>query len=308
MELRDEMLAALHHRPVDIPVVAVAGVKGGVGKSTVAVNVAEALVRMGHQVALTDADVDGPDDHIFLGVSLERPKEITVTVPAIDGDKCTRCRKCVDACRRHALFQPREGSPVLIGDCNGCEACILVCPEEAIQRGARPVGKTYVSKRGGLVLFTGELLPGAEESAAVVNELRKRVDGCLDSIDVVIVDTAPGIHCNVINALKGADLVYAVTEPTPLGAHDLERMLMLLQDLQLSVRVIVNRSDLPGPQEKIAALTREFHAGRPIELPTDELLLRSHVVGSPIVDLVPDADCSLRLSRIAEEIAGEYLA
>jgi len=307
MDLKNEILAALHRRPIDIPVVAVTGGKGGVGKSTVAVNLAAALVRMGYKVALMDADVDGPDDHILLGVSLERPLEVTVTVPAIDGNKCTRCRKCVDACRRHALLQPPDGVPVLIGDCNGCEACILVCPEEAIQRGARPVGKTYMCDRDGLALFSGELLPGAEDSAAVVNALRKRLYGSLDGADMVIVDTAPGIHCNVINALKGADSVYAVTEPTPLGAHDLERMLNLLRDLRLTARIILNRADLPGPRESFVAMAREFGGSTAIEIPTDELLLKSHVAGIPVVDMAPDADCSSRLRRIAEEIAREYL-
>jgi MinD superfamily P-loop ATPase len=306
-ERRNAILAALHNRPVGIPVVAVTGVKGGVGKSTIAVNVAEALVRMGYQVALVDADVDGPDDHLFLGISRERPMEITITVPAIDGNRCTRCRKCVDACRRHALFQPQDGIPVLIGDCNGCEACILVCPEAAIQRGARPAGKTYRSERDSLVLFTGERLTGAEESAAMVNALRERVYDSLDGVDAVIVDTAPGVHCHVINALRGADLVYAVTEPTPLGAHDLERALRLLENLRLKTRIILNRSDLPGRSERIIAMAMAYGAGTPREIPTDELLLKSHVAGTPIVDMAPDAEVSQRLRRIAEEIAREYL-
>jgi MinD superfamily P-loop ATPase len=254
-----------------------------------------------------DADVDGPDDHILLGIPLERPLDVTITIPAIDGGKCTRCRKCVDACRRHALFQPPDGAPILIGDCNGCEACILVCPEGAIQRDARLVGKTFVSERGGLMLFTGELLPGAEDSSAVVNALRERLYGSLDGAGMVIVDTAPGIHCNVINALKGASLVYAVTEATRLGAHDLERTLILLNELRARGRVILNRSDLPGPVENIAAMARAYGAGTPFDIPTDDLLLRSHVAGMPVVDMVPNADCSLRLRRIAEEIAREYL-
>jgi MinD superfamily P-loop ATPase len=141
----------------------------------------------------------------------------------------------------------------------------------------------------------------------VVNALRERLYGSLDGAGMVIVDTAPGIHCNVINALKGASLVYAVTEATRLGAHDLERTLILLNELRARGRVILNRSDLPGPVENIAAMARAYGAGTPFDIPTDDLLLRSHVAGMPVVDMVPNADCSLRLRRIAEEIAREYL-
>jgi ATP-binding protein involved in chromosome partitioning len=54
-------------------VVAVSSGKGGVGKSTVATNLAAAWARDGHRVGLLDADVYGPDIPTMFGVH-ERPR------------------------------------------------------------------------------------------------------------------------------------------------------------------------------------------------------------------------------------------
>lgn len=66
-------------------VIAVASGKGGVGKSTVTVNLALAMARTGRKVGLVDADIYGHSIPAMLGVADERPtqvEEMIMPVPA----------------------------------------------------------------------------------------------------------------------------------------------------------------------------------------------------------------------------------
>jgi ATP-binding protein involved in chromosome partitioning len=54
-------------------IIAVVSGKGGVGKSTIAANLALALAEGGAKIGLMDADIYGPSQHIMFGIRGERP-------------------------------------------------------------------------------------------------------------------------------------------------------------------------------------------------------------------------------------------
>jgi ATP-binding protein involved in chromosome partitioning len=85
-------------------VIAVASGKGGVGKSTVSVNLAVALAQAGAQVGLLDADITGPNIPMMLGVD-GQPK-------ASPNNKITPLERHGVKCISIQFFVP-EGQPIV---------------------------------------------------------------------------------------------------------------------------------------------------------------------------------------------------
>ncbi len=72
--------------------------------------------------------------------------------------------------------------------------------------------------------------------------------------EYVLLDGPPGVGCPVHATLTGVDLAVVITEPTPSGAHDLDRALDLLKTFKIRAPVVINKADLSPEQ------TREIRA------------------------------------------------
>ncbi len=98
--------------PGAVPVIAVASGKGGVGKTTVAVNLALALAAAGRRVGLVDADLYGPDVPRMLGLR-RRQEARELTLFSARGGPLER----LQAVERHGLQV--ASAAFLIGDNQG---------------------------------------------------------------------------------------------------------------------------------------------------------------------------------------------
>lgn len=283
--------------------IAVTGGKGGTGKSTVATNLAVAL-REYFNLVLVDLDVEAPNDHMLLGIELQNEEAVNLFMPRFDYAKCIKCRRCAEVCEENAIITMMDGTPFLMPTlCSGCAACEIVCPVKgAILEGRKLMGHTYLTKTPyDFPLVTGKLLEGEERAMPIVVYAKNRAKTL--GKELLLVDTAAGTSNTVSKALEDSKLIIAVTEPTPLGVHDLELILELADLMGVEAWVVVNRSDLGG-KGKIESITREHHAKIVAEIPYSENVIRSYVEGVPIV--LREHEEAAIFKNLAEELV-KYL-
>ncbi len=290
--------------------IAISGGKGGVGKSTIAVLLANRFVKKGKKVILCDCDVECPNDYLLLGQKLKGPeKKIYTEFPKLNKKKCKKCGLCVRTCRSNAIFLPRSEPkvllrgqvpgqyPIFIRDlCSGCGACWSVCPHKAIEPKKEETGKIYLSKISNLKtqiskpklksqnlkfwLITGVAKAGLEETGPVVAKVKEFALDFAKKIkaDYVLLDTAAGTHCPVISALMNCDLVYAVTEPTPMGAYDLNLILDLCKKLKVPVKIILNQANL-GDKTRIGKIAKKYKIKIEREIPWSKEIVEAYSKG-----------------------------
>jgi MinD superfamily P-loop ATPase len=265
-------------------IIAVASGKGGTGKTTVASSLALTLAEDAPLLFL-DCDVEAPNAHLLLQPVLSEYGKATLPIPHIDQTKCNLCGTCTEVCQYHALVVTGEQVLVFPELCHGCGSCTLNCPSNAITEVPHPLGllENGVTPEG-IRFARGTLQIGQPLSVPVIRQLKDAFPAKPN--ETVIIDAPPGTSCPVVEAIRGADYVLLVTEPTPFGLHDLKLAYELTRELALPAGVIINRDGIGNNQvEEFCMAT-----GLPVlmRIPMEREIAAGIAQGIPLVTLKPE--------------------
>jgi len=261
-------------------VVSVASGKGGTGKTTVAVNLAQVVSESGRKVQYLDCDVEEPNGHIFLRPEITAKRQVTLDVPQVDLGKCTACGLCGEICQFGAILCIKENVLVFEELCHSCCGCVRICPESAIIAKSLEIGTIDCGKAGEIDFVSGRLRIGHVRSPALIREVKKHIRQDW----LVILDVPPGTSCPVVEAVKDADFVLLVTEPTPFGLHDLKLAVELVRQLNLPFAIAINRDGIGN--RDVEKYCRAQTIDIAFRLPDDRRIAEAYSSGQMIVDVL----------------------
>jgi MinD superfamily P-loop ATPase len=268
-------------RMQDSFVIAVASGKGGTGKTTVATNLAQYAAWQGRKVQYLDCDVEEPNGHIFLKPQIERRGEVTVDVPQVDLKKCTACGKCGELCQYSAIVCVKENVLTFEQLCHSCGGCWRICEAEAIKPKPLRIGDIELGSAGDIDFVHGKLLIGHVRTPSLI----KKVKTHIKEDYLAIVDVPPGTSCPVVEAVKDADFVLLVTEPTPFGLNDLKLAAGLVREMKLFFAVVINRYGIGNDE------VEEYCKGENIDivmrLPDDRRIAEEYSSGQMLIEALP---------------------
>jgi len=223
--------------------IAVASGKGGTGKTIVSTSLVWSLAARGREVTYIDADVEEPNGHLFLHPEIEQTHRFRVTVPFLRNGTCSGCGECQAHCAFNAIVTLSDRVMVFPELCHSCGVCRLVCRDRDLFEAPREIGTIDIG-----VATTPDPI-GFRSATLDVGEARATplIHGLLQGTPphgLAVVDAPPGTSCSAMEAVRGADLVVLVTEPTPFGLHDLAIAVDMCRELERPVAAVINRCDL----------------------------------------------------------------
>lgn len=272
-------------------IVAIASGKGGTGKTSVAA----ALSRVWSDAPIAvDLDVETPNLHLFLRPDLAESEAATLEIPVAVPDKCTGCGACGRICAYHAVAH-FGNFPVVYDDlCRGCGGCIAVCPAGALIPGTRVLGEVIrgTTESGGRFVM-GRSRIGEAQSPPLMRRVRAAFYDMVESDPAdVIVDAPPGTSCPALEAVRDADLVVLVTEPTPFGLYDLRLAHKAFAGLGRKMAVVINRAGLGN--DDVYGFCRCENLPILGEIPFDRAIAEGYARGQTLDRISPELEVAMK--------------
>lgn len=261
--------------------IAIASGKGGTGKTTVASNLAYYLSNHGYDTTLVDCDVEEPNNHIFFQPTWYHDFKVNMPVPEVNTDICTNCGLCSEFCEFNAIVNVKESILIFSELCHGCGGCLMICPTQALKETSREIGKVQEGIINNLNLVHGVMRIGEAMSPPLIKKVKEQ--GTKN--DISIIDCPPGTSCPMIQAVRGADFVLLVTEPTPFGLSDLKLAVETIRQLNLPFAVCINRSTIGN--EKVQNYCKEEKIPIILEIPEETKIAQAYSQGKIFLESLP---------------------
>lgn len=276
--------------------------KGGTGKTILSA----CFAALAENKVMVDCDVDASNLHLLLHPEITR-REVFVSgfTAHLDDSLCTGCGECHAACRFDAISATPAGTfridPLA---CEGCAVCGHVCSSGAIRMEDAECGHWFVSQTQYGHFVFARLGVGAENSGKLVTEVRNRAAELArtNGSELVLIDGPPGIGCPVIATLSGVDLALVVTEPTPSGIQDMERVIATARHFQIKTACCINKHDLnPELSKEIEAWCAQQGISLVGTIPYDHSVVEAMTRAVPPVEILHNNTAD-RIRRVWDRV------
>ena len=277
--------------------------KGGVGKSTVAANIAETLQAMGYRTGILDADIHGPNIPKMLGIEMleeqfnqyqfDKFKAIVEEEIVDSGKSEEEQREIIEERKKeyqHSIFPVTTSS--------GLKVMSMAFLIDSLDR---PI-----------------IWRGPQKTGAIKQLIS---DAHWGELDFLVIDNPPGTGdepLTVLQSIPETDLVLMVTTPNVVSQEDVLKCVKMVEMMNIkNIGLIENMAYYicPHCDEKLhifgegngKAFADEMEITYLGDLPIKETVAESPYKDATISVLDPEDEVSVRFREIVEDIKKEFI-
>jgi MinD superfamily P-loop ATPase len=157
-----------------------------------------------------------------------------------------------------------------------------VCQPKAIHEVDHRIGLINFYSAGKISLIYGLLDVGSPLSPPLIGAVKRHEN----KNALNIIDAPPGTSCPVIEAIKDADFIILVTEPTPFGLNDLVLAVEVSRKLNKKFAVAINR--VGSGDDRVHKYCKDENIPIILEIPDDRRIAELYSNGDTIFENLPE--------------------